>query len=194
MLLFDRRLPVTEAKLEYAQIPKRFWALNPSEITDKEALEVVTNGLSKVPEWLKNSEGVLVMGRFLAGKTVFACMLAREVLSFSGTVLFVPAYEIPEIWLDKMDEDRTVCAVAKSVDLLVIDDLGAEPKGTGTTERRIEFTVRSRYENCKMTVITTNMAISEIKKRYDDALVSVFRRTFTTTVVLKNAQFVEALK
>lgn len=64
-----------------------------------------------------------------------------------------------------------------SVDYLVLDDLGAETGGTGTTKRATDFTLRVLYaiangRQKKSTIVTTNLSRSELERMYDPKLVS----------------------
>lgn len=63
------------------------------------------------------------------------------------------------------------------VDFLVLDDLGAETGGTGTTKTATDFTLRILYaisnaRQKKPTIITTNLTKKELTKMYDAKLVS----------------------
>ncbi len=78
------------------------------------------------------------------------------------------------------------------VDYLVLDDLGAETGGTGTTKRATDFTLRVLYaiangRQSKSTILTTNLSRDELVKMYDPKLVSrlmkdTFLIKFTNTV------------
>lgn len=78
------------------------------------------------------------------------------------------------------------------VDYLVLDDLGAETGGTGTTKQATDFTLRVLYaiangRQDKSTIITTNLSKDELIRMYDPKLVSrllrnVFRITFKETI------------
>lgn len=67
-----------------------------------------------------------------------------------------------------------------TVDYLVLDDLGAETGGTGTTKRATDFTLRVLYavanaRQDKSTIITTNLSKNELVTMYDAKLVSRLR-------------------
>lgn len=64
-----------------------------------------------------------------------------------------------------------------SVDYLVLDDLGAETGGTGTTKQATDFTLRVLYaiansRQNKSTIVTTNLTRGALIKMYDPKLVS----------------------
>lgn len=63
------------------------------------------------------------------------------------------------------------------VDFLVLDDLGAETGGTGTSKKATDFTLRVLYSIAnarqnKSTIITSNLTRIELTKMYDPKLVS----------------------
>ncbi|MER2169007.1 MAG: ATP-binding protein [Psychrobacillus psychrodurans] len=63
------------------------------------------------------------------------------------------------------------------VDFLVLDDLGAETGGTGTSKKATDFTLRVLYSIAnarqnKPTIITSNLTRIELTKMYDPKLVS----------------------
>lgn len=63
------------------------------------------------------------------------------------------------------------------VDYLVLDDLGAETGGTGTTKQASDFTLRVLYaiansRQNKSTIVTTNLSRIALEKMYDPKLVS----------------------
>ncbi|MEK5039005.1 ATP-binding protein [Sporosarcina sp. FSL K6-3457] len=68
-----------------------------------------------------------------------------------------------------------------SVDYLVLDDLGAETGGTGTTKQATDFTLRILYaiangRQNKSTIITTNLSKDALVRMYDPKLVSRLMR------------------
>lgn len=64
-----------------------------------------------------------------------------------------------------------------NVDFLVLDDLGAETGGTGTTKKATDFTLRVLYaiangRQNKATIVTTNLSRDLLIKMYDPKLIS----------------------
>jgi len=87
------------------------------------------------------------------------------------------------------------------VDYLVLDDLGAETGGTGTTKKATDFTLRVLYSIAnarqnKSTMITTNLSRTALEAMYDRKLVSrLMKDTYlidfkdTSDKRIKNIQF-----
>lgn len=76
----------------------------------------------------------------------------------------------------KFTEPYFISLLSK-VDYLVLDDLGAETGGTGTTKQATDFTLRVLYaiangRQSKSTIITTNLSKNALVKMYDPKLVS----------------------
>lgn len=86
-------------------------------------------------------------------------------------------------------------------DYVVLDDLGAETGGTGTTKKATDFTLRVLYaianaRQDKSTIVTTNLSKNELVAMYDVKLVSRLRGTMalidfkeTTDKRIKNLDF-----
>lgn len=77
-----------------------------------------------------------------------------------------------------------------SVDFLVLDDLGAETGGTGTTKKATDFTLRVLYaiansRQNKSTIVTTNLSRDLLIKMYDPKLIS---RLMKDTYLIKFEQ------
>lgn len=73
------------------------------------------------------------------------------------------------------------------VDYLVLDDLGAETGGTGTTKKATDFTLRVLYaianaRQNKSTLVTTNLSRKQLEAMYDAKLVS---RLLKNTYLIK---------
>lgn len=75
--------------------------------------------------------------------------------------------EIAERWRANLElRDRY-----RSVELLVVDDLGWENRSkTLHIERQVDLLLRERFDLGLPTVITTNLSMDDLGKRYSDAL------------------------
>lgn len=81
-------------------------------------------------------------------------------------------------------------SLLSGVDYLVLDDLGAETGGTGTTKQATDFTLRVLYaiansRQNKSTIVTTNLSRVALEKMYDPKLVS---RLMKDTYLIKFAE------
>lgn len=121
-----------------------------------------------------------VTGLFLhgvpgCGKTSLAAGLVRECL-WEG----VPArmVVVPQLlqalrvatWNTRVNEQELLERYSRAP-VLVLDDLGAEDK-TDRTMDRLYLIVNERYQECRQTVITSNLKIPEISKQLHARLAS----------------------
>lgn len=148
------------------RIPKRY---------QHARLEDLAGDLAKAGEW-DGTGNVLLLGNVGAGKTHAAVALARGFHDAGGEVLFRPSVRL----LDDLRPDGPADAYhrACTVDLLVLDDLGAE-RQTDWTADRISAVLVARYDDCLPTIVTSNLAPEALEKAvgariysrlYDDAL------------------------
>lgn len=181
------KVPVLQPTAELmaaAKIPRSFWSHQVSEIPaqNQEELRAV---LRLLPDRLDTGRGLMVCGQFAVGKTSFACMLLRKAISYSADCLFMYAVEMGELWYKDSDDGRQYADRFRSADLLVIDDIGQE--GDNQVMKRLEFLIRRRYDDRRVTVVTTNFTPPQLMQRYSAISRSVFRRVFVDVLVLAGA-------
>ena len=86
------------------------------------------------------------------------------------------------------DNEQTLIERVAKVDLLVIDDLGAETGFIGTDKTASDFTQRVIYNlmnkrQDKPTIITTNLSSKQIKDMYDSKIISRLYRNLNGHVI-----------
>ena len=118
------------------------------------------------------------------GKTFLAACIADKVLHKGLAVSFLRIGEILELLSTyrtltnaySPDEERLAAVTEKrnlilNGDLLVIDELGLEPTGANTNADLLSVIGTRRQQNLA-TVITTNLSLQDIQRRYDNRLYS----------------------
>ena len=68
-----------------------------------------------------------------------------------------------------------------NIETLIIDDLGTEPSTTmryGNTLNVVEELLSRRYDRKKMTMVTTNLSMDQVKKDYRERIYDRVRETF----------------
>ena len=114
---------------------------------------------------------LLLFGTTGIGKTFLSHCIAKEIMQFVHSVLYLTATEFFDALLakalNKTDESQLLYEQIQNCDLLIIDDLG--------TERNTEFVVsqlfvclNDRILNQKSTIISTNLTLEEIKANYTE--------------------------
>lgn len=115
-------------------------------------------------------KGLLIAGPVGTGKTHLTAAIATYVMeNFFVPVKFITAVDLFN-GLHNFDDSR-FAEDLKSVDLLVIDDLGKEKITDWRLEKLFEI-INARYEDYKPIVITTNYTNSELENRIGAAIYS----------------------
>lgn len=133
-------------------------------------------------KWLadKNETGLLLYGNVGSGKTTMldaiANLFATKNIQHHGIQIgfkrldSVELYQLYKFKYAEFDE-------IKKCPLLAIDDFGIEPvyiNVFGTDISPISELLYHRYQNRLTTIITTNLAVDEIRKRYGDRIADRF--------------------
>lgn len=181
-----------EFMLREARIPKMHWGAE----LEKMAHDVDEGVVSTIVEYMnpetmvnnvRGGIGLAFQGPFGTGKTSAACIIAKEVLRRRGTAMLVRADEIPGMHQIMHDSDNTLMDMARSVDLLVIDDLYAEFESDKSkwSSSQMEMLVRSRREECRATLVTTNVRVQseKMKKKYGERFQQSLLRMVTVEMV-----------
>ncbi len=120
-----------------------------------------------------DSPSLFMIGATGLGKTFLSSCIAREVIANGYSVAFdsIQNYlrDIEREHFGKAEGD-TLEALLKA-DLLIIDDLGSEFT-TSFNSSVIYNIINSRTNKGMPTIISTNLSIDELGKRYDDRIVS----------------------
>ncbi|MBO5850837.1 MAG: ATP-binding protein [Clostridia bacterium] len=184
---FNKRL--TEISLKYLGVNKKepcfFKDANAKEIEkQKILLEKYSANFPKV-----NVKNFVLLGNVGTGKTFLSKCVYTEVLKKGFNALFLTATELNNVFL-KMhlgEVDRTVISdVLSNSDLLIIDDLGTEPKYNNVTVEFLLSLISDRLDKNKPFIITTNLSLSEIKAKYNERLVSRLSSEKTAILPFKN--------
>ena len=130
---------------------------------------------------------VLLGGESGLGKTFLLHAMARRLLERGQRVMLLSAYRLLEecrrAWFGGDDSGLKEILAC---DVLLIDDLGAEPLMPNVTIEQIYHVLNERLTAGRATVISTNLTIEELKGRYTERIVSrLTDRTSALTVRLQ---------
>src|SRR5436305_4793584 len=147
-----------------AVIPKRYrdvaFERPPvTEIESRRVIEEVRAFADRIDEHLDAGRGLWFMGPVGTGKTTLAILVSKAALAAGRSVAI---YSLPRLLNEIRDTHRAERSHLElldrltAVDLLHIDDVGAEPTTAWALEELYSI-VNARYEDQRSVVITTNI-------------------------------------
>jgi DNA replication protein DnaC len=122
---------------------------------------------------------LLFYGETGLGKTFLCNCVAKELLDKGKTVLYTTAPRLFKIFEDmrfnreEEEEPDEAAEAVTDVDLLIIDDLGAEFPTIITSTAMFDI-INQRMLTKKPVVISTNMSPKELESQYSDRIISRF--------------------
>jgi DNA replication protein DnaC len=182
----ERRMARRRARGVASAIPRKYrgvgfdrppvsdMARNPASAP---VLRAVREYVDAIDERLEQGEGLWLMGSVGTGKTTLAMLVSKAAVEAERTVAI---YSLPRL-LARIR--RTYDAEAReqsylefferltSVDLLHIDDLGAEKRSDWVLEQLYAI-VNERYETQRSIVVTTNLDQAELEEQIGPRTVS----------------------
>ena len=177
------RRPLTRSILERMRLPNKFWASEYGRINPGVHLRYVNRYLSKIEEVKRAGYIFILWGENGVGKTAIASILLKEARwkGFPGFFITSQQYMAENFLGSMFDDSLTVSERCRTVDFLVLDDIGKEAVGVndkkdgrGVVSRYYEELIRDRHSHMRPTIITTNLSPDQIKSRYTKSLVCLF--------------------
>ena len=132
-----------------------------------------------VQDFADKFNNLLLYGRTGLGKTFVCHCIAKDLLDEGHTVLYLTAPRLFKIIEDyrfnreSMDEPDEMLEAVSDVDLLILDDLGAEFVTVVTSSALFDI-INQRLLAKKSTVISTNLSPPELERHYSERIVSRF--------------------
>ncbi len=143
-------------------------------------IDNIHNIYNKMEQWCDESEYkcVLLCGNTGTGKTYLAECILNKFIEKGVDARFYSAFSLISKFLkfhttfsseeDKMDILQDVL----SVPVLVVDDLGSEPKYNNVTQEYMYVLLNERLQAGLRTVFTTNLSLNELSSRYGERVLS----------------------
>lgn len=116
-------------------------------------------------------ENLMIYGDVGVGKSFLTHCIARELLDRSFSVLYMPAYEISDLngkyRFNQEDSLREAHDSIISMDLLIIDDLGAELVNNFVSSLFFQI-INERILSHRSTVISTNLSLAGFRESFSE--------------------------
>ena len=124
--------------------------------------------LSKFPN--NKFKNLVITGPTGTGKTYCASLIQHELTRKGFNVQMTSTFNLVKRMKDYLfGQDANVPSDFFNSDLLIIDDLGAEPSIKNSDEI-LHTVINERYSNNLPLIITTNLSKDQVSARYDDRI------------------------
>jgi len=175
---WKHRRKVTAPELERIGLGKRFWNAKLSKILprpgkkDRDLRHVIQRWIENLPRMARNGWGLYLWGDNSTGKSYAVAVCAKAAYVYGLSVFIITADQLKEaiihhtIW-DEVEHQKVI-ERCSTVDVLVVEDLGKEYKGSGSgfSEISLENLLRVRSQNCRITLATSNLSPKQFKEVY----------------------------
>jgi DNA replication protein DnaC len=158
---------LTSVDFERARIPARLRRADLNSIPAGTAYkDALIKYLTNIDRHFNFGTGIVFAGQHGGGKSGSSIIIAKEVISRGGSVLFLEESALIDGVLRNEDynDEHTIKTRAESVDLLIIDDLGLSPQSPNL--HVTETLIKQRVHRQKTNIITTNLEPRDFKQRY----------------------------
>lgn len=154
---------------------KRFWKARLVDVPDDASHRpILQTWLEQLPEMVAKGWGIYLWGANSTGKSHAIAVLAKAAYVAGFSVHVITADMLKEaairniMYDDDPEEPVTVLDRCRQVDVLVIEDLGKEYKGSGSgfAELTLENLLRQRCQAMKTTLATSNLSPKQFKDVY----------------------------
>ncbi len=129
-----------------------------------------------------HSSNLLFVGGTGLGKTFLSACIARTVADRGYSVMYEPAghlfTKLEQAKFTASEDARREAARLKNCDLLIVDDLGTEMSGPFVTAALYDL-INDRLLDNMPTIISTNLNVDELARRYSPQIASRLRGHFT---------------
>lgn len=136
------------------------------DISDKNRTKVIKwlTNFCKEYDSSKKNKGLFLHGSFGSGKTYLISALFNELKKKNVTSEIVYYPELLSDIKEDFDDYGNTMSYLKEVDLLLIDDIGAEKVTEWSRDEILGTILQSRMNNYKTTFFTSNLNIEELEQ------------------------------
>jgi DNA replication protein DnaC len=179
MILFVAR-PITRAHMIVAGIPEGYWDASLADYPeDYKGLSACLTYREDTVKMLKDGLGLILLGPPGHGKTRLAVALLKQAMRHCASACFLEASLIQRSIISKdcelgIQSSRPIMELAEEVDLLILDDLGAE-HSKEWLKAQVEALLRFRIARKRSTIVTTNLGMKDVEAIYGQGMASVLK-------------------
>ena len=162
----------------YSDVPDPKLGASPRAIMERNFQTARRYGLT----FHQNSGNLLFVGNTGLGKTFLSACIARAVTDRGFSVAYESAghlfSKLEQARFNSNEETRAEAAKLTACDLLILDDLGTEMPGQFVTASLYSL-LNDRILAGKPMVVSTNLNIDELSRRYSPQIASRLRGSYT---------------
>jgi DNA replication protein DnaC len=161
-----------------ARLPKRYLGVSferpPVLGMPEPVVSVVRGYVRNVNTRLDEGRGMWLVGDVGTGKTTLAMIVSKAALDAGRTVAIYSLPRLLSLIRNAIEADGGMVGFLErltAVDLLHIDDLGAENTTDWVLEQLYSI-INTRYEDERAMVVTTNLKLKELREQFGERTVS----------------------
>lgn len=133
------------------------------------SLKICERYAEKFPQMLRENRGLLLFGSVGTGKTFAAACIANELLKQGFSVVMTSLVKLVDGGADDLIYRM------RNIDLLILDDLGAE-RSTDYGLEKVYSVTDARYRSSKPVIYTTNLPLDTLKNGTDIRYARIYDR------------------
>lgn len=172
-----------EVRKVQGRIPAKYRKFTLSQVTNpalKLSKEYVQDYIDRLEENQAQGRAPFLYGKVGTGKTLFGCVILMEAIKKNKSVCFTKVDEcvnmLTSSWYDE-DVKQEFNDTILSVEFLMIDDLGDEMRSVSSNlvQSTINKVLRTRADNNRPTILTSNLEDNKLKEWYDARTYSILK-------------------
>lgn len=170
----EREELIKESNIEPKLLKVTFETIKIDE-NNQRAVKLSRRYAEKFDKLYEENQGLLLYGGVGTGKTVLAHCIANELLYNLYSVASISMAKILKSGFKTPEEEADIMNTVKRVELLIIDDLGAE-RGTEYAQEFVFGVIDTRINYTKPMIITTNLTLNDMQNCYDTKFKRIYDR------------------
>lgn len=158
---------------------------NVQGISPLDYVKVAYEKSKKFCENFSDTKNILFYGNSGLGKTFLSACIAKEIIDKGFYVRFLSATRLFSVYEDykfnrgNVEENKKIIDEVYSCDLLIIDDLGTESSNQNSVMFLYDI-LNERIIKDKKIIITTNLGVEEMDRRYTPRFISRLYESFNS--------------